>query len=64
MQTGQVSQDGGLQHHLSPHHGEPAEQDSDDGNQLMSADENDNEEEQESPGAPRNGKRKRPISVS
>ncbi|KAI1126630.1 fungal-specific transcription factor domain-containing protein [Nemania abortiva] len=42
------------------------EHDSDDGNHLLSADENDNdgEEDHESPGAPRNGKRKRPISVS
>ncbi|KAJ3554668.1 hypothetical protein NPX13_g10554 [Xylaria arbuscula] len=40
-----------------------AEHDSDDGNVLLSADEND-EEDHESPGAMRNGKRKRPISVS
>ncbi|KAI0872180.1 fungal-specific transcription factor domain-containing protein [Hypoxylon argillaceum] len=42
------------------------ENDSDDGNHLMSADENDNdgEDDHESPGALRNGKRKRPISVS
>ncbi|KAI8952612.1 fungal-specific transcription factor domain-containing protein [Xylaria longipes] len=44
------------------------EHDSDDGKYLMSADENDNEndgeEDHESPGAMRSGKRKRPISVS
>lgn len=40
------------------------EHDSDDGNILMSADENDGEEDHESPGTLRNGKRKRPISVS
>ncbi|KAF2968290.1 hypothetical protein GQX73_g5281 [Xylaria multiplex] len=40
------------------------EHDSDDGNALMSADENDVEEDHDSPGALRNGKRKRPISVS
>ncbi|KAI0197917.1 fungal-specific transcription factor domain-containing protein [Astrocystis sublimbata] len=46
------------------------EQDSDEGNQLMSADENDNDneididEDHDSNGAVRNGKRKRPISVS
>ncbi|KAI0437974.1 fungal-specific transcription factor domain-containing protein [Xylaria telfairii] len=48
------------------------EHDSDDGNHLMSADENENDndnendidEDHESPGAIRNGKRKRPISVS
>ncbi|KAI0855076.1 fungal-specific transcription factor domain-containing protein [Xylaria cubensis] len=61
-----------------PHHGSRAsiavavalQHDSDDGNHLMSADENENENENdieddhESPGATRNGKRKRPISVS
>ncbi|KAI1160743.1 fungal-specific transcription factor domain-containing protein [Nemania serpens] len=64
------------QHHQHPHPDEhhhdvrasaaAAEQDSDDGNHLMSADENDNygEEDHESPGPLRNGKRKRPISVS
>ncbi|KAI0526709.1 fungal-specific transcription factor domain-containing protein [Xylaria bambusicola] len=40
------------------------EHDSDDGNALISADENDIEEDHGSPGALRNGKRKRPISVS
>jgi hypothetical protein len=56
MQTVQASHDGGPR----------PEQDSDDGNQLLSADEaeNDIEDDHESPGALRNGKRKRPISVS
>ncbi|KAI1734145.1 fungal-specific transcription factor domain-containing protein [Xylaria scruposa] len=68
-----------LQHHKEePHHGPRVgvavavalQHDSDDGNHLMSADENENEndndieDDHESPGATRNGKRKRPISVS
>ncbi|KAI8623104.1 fungal-specific transcription factor domain-containing protein [Xylariaceae sp. FL1651] len=64
MQTAQVSQDGGPQHHLSPQHSGRADQDSDDGNHLLSGDENDNEDDHDSPGAVRSGKRKRPISVS
>ncbi|KAH8164263.1 hypothetical protein CIB48_g3957 [Xylaria polymorpha] len=68
-------------HNEDSHHGPRAgvaiaatpvllEHDSDDGNQLMSADENDNDnendidEDHESPGTIRIGKRKRPISVS
>ncbi|KAI1809416.1 fungal-specific transcription factor domain-containing protein [Poronia punctata] len=58
MQAIPVSQDGGMR----------PEQDSDDGHPLLSADEADEAEndveDQDSPGAPRNGKRKRPISVS
>lgn len=74
MQTAQVSQDGGMQLQHGSRAGVAApmaattvvEHDSDDGNPLISADENDNDidEDLESPGASRNGKRKRPISVS
>ncbi|KAI1336529.1 fungal-specific transcription factor [Xylariaceae sp. FL0016] len=48
---------------LSPRQSKP-DPDSDDANQLHSGDENDHDDDQDSPGASRNGKRKRPVSVS
>ncbi|KAI0146279.1 fungal-specific transcription factor domain-containing protein [Xylariaceae sp. FL1272] len=69
MQTIEVSQDGGPQHHnnqhrFSPQHSNHADPDSDDGHNMASGDDVDHEEDHDSPGAMRNGKRKRPISVS
>ncbi|GAP85745.1 putative fungal specific transcription factor [Rosellinia necatrix] len=74
MQTAQIAQDGGLQLQHASRSGvagaPTAQHDSDDGNNPISADENDNdndndgEDDHESPGASRNGKRKRLISVS
>ncbi|KAI1331646.1 fungal-specific transcription factor domain-containing protein [Xylariaceae sp. FL0255] len=63
QQTIEVAHDGGPQQHTSPQHDTRVDQDSDDGNQLVSGDE-DNGDDHESPGVVRNGKRKRPISVS
>lgn len=65
MQVTTQSQNG-QQNHVSLHHGKQ-EPDSDDGNNgLQSGDENEQDDdlEHDSPGAVRNGKRKRPISVS
>ncbi|KAI1262669.1 fungal-specific transcription factor domain-containing protein [Xylariaceae sp. FL1019] len=69
MQTIEVSQDGGPQQHTnghrySPHHSTQADPDSDDAHNIASGDDVDNEEDHDSPGPVRNGKRKRPISVS
>lgn len=51
------------QNHVSLH--SKQEPDSDDGNNaLQSGDENDQDDDHDSTGAVRNGKRKRPISVS
>jgi hypothetical protein len=55
----------GAQQHMSPplSHGKQ-EFDSDDGNAMHSGDDNDPEDDQDEPEMARNGKRKRPISVS
>ncbi|KAI1500352.1 fungal-specific transcription factor [Biscogniauxia marginata] len=62
MQAVEAAQ-AGPQQHGSPHNSK-MEPDSDDANHLQSGDENDHEDDHESPGPTRNGKRKRPISVS
>ncbi|KAI1633327.1 fungal-specific transcription factor [Biscogniauxia mediterranea] len=67
MQAVEAAQ-AGPQHHASPQNHNKMEPDSDDANHLQSGDENDHEDDHDhdhdSPGPSRNGKRKRPISVS
>lgn len=63
MQAAAQSQNGQQQNHVSLQ--SKQEPDSDDGNNaLQSGDENDQDDDHDSSGAVRNGKRKRPISVS
>ncbi|KAI0120985.1 fungal-specific transcription factor [Xylariales sp. AK1849] len=58
------SQNGTLQHVSPPHSNGKQEPDSDDGNGLHSGDDDDPDDDHDEPDIVRNGKRKRPISVS